>query len=136
DPAKVRTCNKREGIDLLSPFCFRNRFVKTLDGNEVRAVPLVRRSIRGLQLDRFLKLTLSRSAIPVPAKLDKRHRRVRFCRALVDLECTSRCFLRLRKTFFRLETTINDEHVVAVSESCVCRAVVRIDRDRLVEKLD
>src|SRR6185503_9397922 len=132
----MRTGNKRQGLQFLGPFRFRYRFVKTFDCDEIRAVPLVRRSVRRLESNSFLKLTLSRTAIPVPAKFNKRHRRVRLSRTLVDFERACRSFLRFRKTLFRLQATVNYEHVVAVSQSGIRIAVVRIDRDRLVEKLD
>src|SRR5215217_1941088 len=103
----MRAGNKRQRLELFRTFRFGNRFVKTLDCYEIRAVPLVRGRIRGLELDRFLKLTLSRGTIPIPAKLDKRHRRVRFRRALIDFERASRSFFRFRKSLFWLQSTVN-----------------------------
>src|SRR6185436_19886002 len=113
-----------------------DRFVETLNRYEIGAVPLVRGSVSRFESDRGLKLTLGSAAIPVPAKLDERQRAVCFRGSIVELVCFLSRFLRFRKSFFRLQTTVDDEHVVTVGESCIRGAVVRIDRDGLIEKLD
>src|SRR5262249_47384854 len=78
NPAKMRTRHKLKRLEFFSTLGFGNRLVKTLDRNEVRAVPLVRRCISWFQLDRSLKLTFGLSPVPVPTKVDKRQRGVRF----------------------------------------------------------
>jgi len=66
-------------LEFLGAFRLGDSFVKSLDGDEVRAIPLVRGRVSGFQLDRRLKLALGRGTVPVPAKVDESQGRMRFC---------------------------------------------------------
>src|SRR5262245_20237183 len=115
----MRTRNEGQRLEFLSTLCFRNRFVKTFDCDEIGAIPLVSRRVAWFHFDRSLKFSFRLGAVPVPAKLDKRQRRMRFSLILVDLQRLHRCVFRFWESLLWLQTSINNEHVVTVSKTCV-----------------
>src|SRR5262245_51063889 len=120
----MRTRNEREWLEFLGALRFRNRFIKTFDCDKVRAIPLVSRCVAWFHLDRSLEFSFRLGAVPVPAKLDERQRRMRFSLILVDLQRLHRRVFCFWEPFLGLQTSINNEHVVTVSKSRVSLRIV------------
>src|SRR5215471_17353445 len=94
------------------------------------------RSVVWLQFNSLLEFSFGLNSIAIPTKLDKSERGMRFSQTLIHLQRFDGGFLCFRKAVLRLTGAIDNQHVVAVSQSRVSFRVIRISVDCLLEEFD
>ena len=75
------------GFELECPLHLRERFIEAGAGREKHRVPLSRRRVAGIEVERARELGLRAGPVPFEAELDERERRMPVREALVELQC-------------------------------------------------
>ena len=99
-------------------------------------VPVVRRRIARVQLDRALELALGAAEVPVLRRADVRQRGVRFGGMPVEHHRRRGARRRLGPDIGGAEHAVVREQPVGVGEAAVRQRELRVFDDRLLEELD
>ena len=123
-------------IELLRGVPFDERFVQPSARREQEAVPLMRRRVLRVELDRATELPPRFLPAPVVHEQHPRQRRVRLRQRLVERQRLARVALRQRESFRDRHAAVVELQRVGVGEPGVRQRVLRIFGDGALEVLD
>src|SRR5688572_16110225 len=132
DIAESAAQRHRARVELESGVCLDKRLFQPFLRSEKKCIPLMRRRIPRVELDRATELGAGSLPVPIVDEEAPRQRRVSLGQSVIELECRSGVLLRFRKALVYLDVPVVHVERIRIGETSVCERVPWIGLDCLL----